>query len=147
MPQRSRFPREAWVPLLAGLFWLWNSPEHGLVGFLFSVIPGCLLVGSGVSMLRPRFVEKQPPCAANCPNHNAVRRMLMTISTAQDCQESYDDCHAAADEAHAACLASLRKIAEECHADCDSYLEGCLADCEALPIREETWGRIKARYR
>lgn len=51
MPQRSRFPREAWVPLLAGLFWLWNSPEHGFVGFLFSVIPGCLLVGSGVSML------------------------------------------------------------------------------------------------
>ena len=51
MSQRSRFPREAWVPLLAGLFWLWNSPGHGFVGFFFSVIPGCLLLGSGVSML------------------------------------------------------------------------------------------------
>jgi hypothetical protein len=51
MTQRSRFPREAWVPLLAGLFWLWHSPEHGFVGFLFSVVPGCLLLGSGVSML------------------------------------------------------------------------------------------------
>ena len=47
----ERWPREAWVPLLAGLFWLWNSPGHGFVGFLFSVIPGCLLLGSGVSML------------------------------------------------------------------------------------------------
>jgi dienelactone hydrolase len=51
MYQRSRFPREAWVPLFAGLFWLWSSPGHGSVGFLFSVIPGCLLLGSGVSML------------------------------------------------------------------------------------------------
>jgi len=46
-----RWPPEAWIPLLAGLFWLWRAPGHGLVGFLFSVIPGCLLLGSGVSML------------------------------------------------------------------------------------------------
>jgi hypothetical protein len=51
MPERHRFPREAWLPLVAGLFWLWNAPWHGLVGFLFSVIPGCMLLGSGVSML------------------------------------------------------------------------------------------------
>ncbi|MGI9592110.1 MAG: alpha/beta hydrolase family protein [Myxococcota bacterium] len=47
----SRWPREAWVPLAAGLLWLWHAPTHGLVGFLFSVIPGCLMVGSGISML------------------------------------------------------------------------------------------------
>jgi len=47
----SRWPREAWVPLAAGLLWLWHAPTHGLLGFLFSVIPGCLLVGSGISML------------------------------------------------------------------------------------------------
>jgi hypothetical protein len=33
------------------LFWLWRAPEHGVAGFVFSVIPGCLLLGSGVAML------------------------------------------------------------------------------------------------
>ena len=47
----SRWPREAWIPLAARLLWLWHAPTHGMVGFLFSVIPGCLLVGSGISML------------------------------------------------------------------------------------------------
>ena len=46
-----RWPREAWIPLLAGLFWLWRAPEHGLLGFLFSVLPGCLLLSSGFAML------------------------------------------------------------------------------------------------
>jgi len=46
-----RWPREAWIPLLAGLFWLWRAPAHGLPGFLFSVLPGCLLLGSGFAML------------------------------------------------------------------------------------------------
>jgi hypothetical protein len=46
-----RFSKEAWLPLLAGLLWLWRAPEHGLVGFLFSVIPGSLLLASGVAML------------------------------------------------------------------------------------------------
>jgi len=51
MPRFARRPREAWVPLLAGLLWLWNAPGHGFVGFLFSVFPGSLLLGSGVAML------------------------------------------------------------------------------------------------
>ena len=46
-----RWPREAWIPLLAGLFWLWRAPEHGLLGFVFSVVPGCLLLSSGFAML------------------------------------------------------------------------------------------------
>jgi hypothetical protein len=46
-----RWPREAWIPLLAGLFWLWRAPAHGLPGFLFSVLPGCLLLASGFAML------------------------------------------------------------------------------------------------
>jgi hypothetical protein len=37
--------------LLAGLYWLWRAPEHGLPGFVFSVLPGCLLLGSGFAML------------------------------------------------------------------------------------------------
>jgi hypothetical protein len=51
MPRTNRWPKEAWIPLLAGLFWLWNAPSHGPAGFLFSVIPGCLMLGSGVTML------------------------------------------------------------------------------------------------
>src|SRR5262245_43282061 len=46
-----RRPREAWIPLIAGLFWLWRAPDHGLFGFLFGVLPGCLMLGSGVAML------------------------------------------------------------------------------------------------
>jgi hypothetical protein len=51
MREPVRWPREAWLPLLAGVVWLWRAPEHGLMGFLFSIVPGCLLLGSGVSML------------------------------------------------------------------------------------------------
>jgi pimeloyl-ACP methyl ester carboxylesterase len=46
-----RWPREAWVPLVGGLVWLWNAPSHGLLGFAFTVLPGCLLLASGVAML------------------------------------------------------------------------------------------------
>ncbi len=51
MDRFKRWPREAWIPLAAGLFWLWNAPDHGFVGFLFSVVPGALLLGSGLAML------------------------------------------------------------------------------------------------
>jgi hypothetical protein len=51
VPREVRWPREAWIPLLAGLFWLWRAPGHGALGFLFSVVPGCLLLASGVTML------------------------------------------------------------------------------------------------
>ncbi len=51
MSQYPRFPAEAWLPLAAGLFWLWHAPTHGVLGFLFSLLPGTLLLGSGVSML------------------------------------------------------------------------------------------------
>ncbi len=48
--------------------------------------------GSGVetSPLRPKFVEKRPPCGDNCPNHNQIRKMLMTIQKAEDYGKSYD---------------------------------------------------------
>jgi hypothetical protein len=51
MLEPPRWPRTAWVPLVSGLVWLWCAASFGLVGFLFSVIPGCLLLSSGVSML------------------------------------------------------------------------------------------------
>jgi dienelactone hydrolase len=46
-----RFPREAWIPLLAGLSWLWIAPGHGFFFTFITAIPGCLLLGSGVAML------------------------------------------------------------------------------------------------
>jgi hypothetical protein len=51
MPDEHRFPREAWVPIGAGLVWLWCAASFGVLGFLFSLIPGCLLLASGVSTL------------------------------------------------------------------------------------------------
>ena len=52
MFEQPRFARIAWIPILTGLAWLWCASHEGLiVGFLFSVIPGCLLLASGVSTL------------------------------------------------------------------------------------------------
>jgi dienelactone hydrolase len=51
MFEPQRWPRVAWIPLAAGVAWLWYAASFGLVGFFFSLIPGCLLLGSGVSNL------------------------------------------------------------------------------------------------
>jgi len=52
MFEQSRYARIAWIPILSGLAWLWCASHEGLVvGFLFSTIPGCLLLASGVSTL------------------------------------------------------------------------------------------------
>jgi len=48
--------------------------------------------GSGVetSSLRPKFVEKRPPCGDNCPNHNPIRKALMVIQKAEDYEKTWD---------------------------------------------------------
>jgi NADPH-dependent glutamate synthase beta subunit-like oxidoreductase len=46
--------------------------------------------GSAGSSLRPKFVEKLPPCVCTCPNNNAIREMLMTISKAEERGKSND---------------------------------------------------------
>jgi NADPH-dependent glutamate synthase beta subunit-like oxidoreductase len=46
---------------------------------------------SGLSTQRPQFVEKLPPCGANCPNHNAIRAVLTTIATAKDHGKSHEE--------------------------------------------------------
>lgn len=51
MFEQQRWPRLAWVPIAAGLAWLWCAASFGMPGFFFSVIPGCLLLGAGVSTL------------------------------------------------------------------------------------------------
>jgi NADPH-dependent glutamate synthase beta subunit-like oxidoreductase len=43
-----------------------------------------------VSSERPVFVERTPPCAATCPNHNRVREMLMTIALADKWERLYE---------------------------------------------------------
>ena len=51
MFEPQRWPRIAWIPLFAGLAWLWCAASFGVPGFFFSVVPGCLLLGAGVSTL------------------------------------------------------------------------------------------------
>ncbi len=48
--------------------------------------------GSSVetSPYRPQFVGKTAPCGDTCPNHNQIRKWLMTISKAEDFGKSYD---------------------------------------------------------
>ena len=46
--------------------------------------------GAAGSALRPKPVEKTPPCVSTCPNHNAIREMLMTISKAEELGKSRD---------------------------------------------------------
>ncbi|MCP4684814.1 MAG: FAD-dependent oxidoreductase [bacterium] len=48
--------------------------------------------GSSVetSPLRPKHVEKQPPCGEFCPNHNQIRKMLMKISKAEAYEMPYE---------------------------------------------------------
>jgi hypothetical protein len=49
--EKIRFPKDAWIPLVAGLSWLWIAPGHSLIFTLLAAIPGSLLLGSGVAML------------------------------------------------------------------------------------------------
>jgi hypothetical protein len=51
MPEHTRWPREAWPPLLAGLLWLWLGADGGFAGALLSLLPGVLLLGAGASLL------------------------------------------------------------------------------------------------
>ena len=46
--------------------------------------------GVEISSLRPKFVEKMPPCINNCPNHNRIREILMAVSRAEDLGKTYD---------------------------------------------------------
>lgn len=51
MFEQKRWARESLVPVAAGLTWLWCASQVSFLGFLASVIPGCLLLSSGVSTL------------------------------------------------------------------------------------------------
>lgn len=48
--------------------------------------------GSGVetSSLRPVYISKAPPCGKRCPNHNKIRKALMTVSKAEDFGKTAD---------------------------------------------------------
>ena len=51
MRKESRSGLDAWVPLGAGLLWLWLGTRHGVLGFLLALLPGVLLVCSGGARL------------------------------------------------------------------------------------------------
>ena len=46
--------------------------------------------GAQDSGLRPKLVEATPPCMDTCPNSNAIREMLMTISQAEDLEKTQE---------------------------------------------------------
>ncbi len=39
--------------------------------------------GAEISPLRPRYIEKTPPCAGHCPNGNDIRELLVMIAQAE----------------------------------------------------------------
>ncbi len=47
--------------------------------------------GKEQSPLRPRFVEKRPPCTDTCPSGNRIREFLTTIAQAEKLGKSTDD--------------------------------------------------------
>jgi hypothetical protein len=51
MFEQERWSLHAAIPILGGVTWFWFAASFGLVGFLFSMIPGCLLLASGFSIL------------------------------------------------------------------------------------------------
>lgn len=51
MFEQRRWPIEAWIPVATGLLWLWCAASFGVLGFIFSLLPGCLLLSSGVATL------------------------------------------------------------------------------------------------
>jgi len=46
MSRESRLGLDSWVPLGAGLGWLWLGARHGGAGFALALLPGILLVSS-----------------------------------------------------------------------------------------------------
>jgi len=46
--------------------------------------------GVEVSPLRPQLIEKNAPCIYTCPNHNKIRKALMTVSKAEDYGKTYE---------------------------------------------------------
>ena len=56
-------PRAAWLPIAAGLIWLWCAYGSNLIVFLLAIVPGGMLLSAGVSTLLypgdyriPRFI-------------------------------------------------------------------------------------------
>ncbi|MFZ5979080.1 MAG: NAD(P)-binding protein [Candidatus Zixiibacteriota bacterium] len=46
--------------------------------------------GVETSPLRPKFVQKKPPCLNKCPNNNMIRRALMVVSKTVDFGKTYE---------------------------------------------------------
>lgn len=47
----SRWPLEAWIPVITGFLWLYMGFTTGLTGVVLGLIPGCLVLSCGVSLL------------------------------------------------------------------------------------------------
>ncbi|MFC1520960.1 NAD(P)-binding protein [Elusimicrobiota bacterium] len=65
-----------------------KKKKRGLGGV--SAWGGSGAAGSEASLLRPKFIEKRPPCAGACPNGNLIRKALMLVSRAEADGKTYD---------------------------------------------------------
>jgi len=64
MREPPRFPLETLIPLLSGLLWLLAGAGAGFFGFMFSVIPGSLLLAGGVTTVLLHGDERSPQLTA-----------------------------------------------------------------------------------
>ncbi|MFQ5513993.1 MAG: alpha/beta hydrolase family protein [Myxococcota bacterium] len=64
MQEMPRFPAESLIPVLGGLVWLLAGAGSGFFGFLFSVLPGSLLLAGGVAAILLPGDERTPQLAA-----------------------------------------------------------------------------------
>jgi len=46
--------------------------------------------GSGKSDMRPKYVEKEPPCTEQCPNNNNIREALRVVASAEKQGRSHE---------------------------------------------------------
>jgi len=51
MLDQSRLPKEAWIPLLTGLLWLWTGSVSGVLALCLCLLPGVVLMSTGTSLL------------------------------------------------------------------------------------------------
>jgi len=51
MLDQPRWPKQAWIPLLTGLLWLWTGFTSSVFGLVFCFLPGIVLTSTGVSLL------------------------------------------------------------------------------------------------
>jgi NADPH-dependent glutamate synthase beta subunit-like oxidoreductase len=78
--------------------------------------------GREISPLRPKHVEKKPPCSDTCPSGNRIREFLTTLSLAEKLGKSEDDAYTEAWEIYTDTSPFPAVCGRVCPAPCET---GC----------------------